>query len=174
MNSHFSESLTTYAKRKEKKEERKREEETKKEDEEMHVFSLASGALYERFLRIMMLSVRKRSSGKIKFWLLENYMSKEMKEYLPAFSKKYGVEYTLVTYKWPHWFVCFGFHLSPLIFSFRLRAQTERQRQIWGMKILFLDVLFPLNVNKVIYVDSDQVRERERERKKEKLTGSFL
>ena len=28
----------------------------------IHVFSLASGALYERFLRIMMLSVRKRTS----------------------------------------------------------------------------------------------------------------
>ena len=28
---------------------------------------------------------------------------------------------------------------------------------IWGYKILFLDVLFPLDVKKIIYVDADQV-----------------
>jgi len=31
------------------------------------------------------------------------------------------------------------------------------QRIIWGYKILFLDVLFPLDVKKVIYVDADQI-----------------
>ena len=45
-----------------------------------------------------------------------------------------------VTYKWPSW----------------LRQQTSKQRIIWGYKILFLDVLFPLDVSRVIYVDSDQ------------------
>lgn len=38
-----------------------------------------------------------------------------------------------------------------------LTQQTEKQRIIWGYKILFLDVLFPLDVKRVIYVDSDQV-----------------
>lgn len=47
----------------------------------------------------------------------------------------------LVTYKWPAW----------------LWPQTEKQRIIWGYKILFLDVLFPLGLKKVIYVDADQV-----------------
>ena len=47
-----------------------------------------------------------------------------------------------VTYKWPEW----------------LRRQSEKQRIIWGYKILFLDVLFPLHVDKIIYVDADQVR----------------
>lgn len=28
---------------------------------------------------------------------------------------------------------------------------------IWGYKILFLDVLFPLDLDKVIFVDADQV-----------------
>lgn len=46
-----------------------------------------------------------------------------------------------VTYKWPEW----------------LRRQSEKQRIIWGYKILFLDVLFPLHVDKIIYVDADQV-----------------
>jgi UDP-glucose:glycoprotein glucosyltransferase len=54
---------------------------------------------------------------------------------------RYGFQVGLVTYKWPNW----------------LRQQTEKQRIIWGYKILFLDVLFPLNLSKVIYVDADQV-----------------
>jgi len=33
----------------------------------------------------------------------------------------------------------------------------KKQRVIWGYKILFLDVLFPLDLKKVIYVDADQV-----------------
>ena len=38
-----------------------------------------------------------------------------------------------------------------------LRPQTEKQRIIWGYKVLFLDVLFPLKVKRVIYIDSDQI-----------------
>ena len=37
-----------------------------KEDEYIHVFSLATGHMYERLLRIMMLSVTKRASMKVK------------------------------------------------------------------------------------------------------------
>ena len=47
--------------------------------EKIHVFSLATGALYERMLKIMMLSVRKRTSGPVKFWLFENYLSPSFK-----------------------------------------------------------------------------------------------
>jgi UDP-glucose:glycoprotein glucosyltransferase len=56
-------------------------------------------------------------------------------------AKEYGFEYELVQYKWPRW----------------LHQQTEKQRIIWGYKILFLDVLFPLDVRKIIFVDADQV-----------------
>ena len=38
-----------------------------------------------------------------------------------------------------------------------LAWQKEKQRIIWGYKILFLDVLFPLDVKKVIFVDTDQI-----------------
>jgi UDP-glucose:glycoprotein glucosyltransferase len=54
-------------------------------------------------------------------------------------SHSYDVE--LVDYVWPSW----------------LRRQTEKQRLIWAYKILFLDVLFPLDVQKIIFVDADQV-----------------
>ena len=56
-------------------------------------------------------------------------------------AQEYNFQYELVTYKWPHW----------------LRPQKEKQREIWGYKILFLDVLFPLDLNKVIFVDADQI-----------------
>jgi UDP-glucose:glycoprotein glucosyltransferase len=35
--------------------------------------------------------------------------------------------------------------------------QTEKQRIIWAYKILFLDVLFPLALRKVIFADADQI-----------------
>jgi UDP-glucose:glycoprotein glucosyltransferase len=111
------------------------------EDDVINVFSLATGHLYERFLKIMMLSVTKRTSSKVKFWLFENFLSPSFKASAIAMSKKIGCEVEFVTYKWPEW----------------LRGQSEKQRIIWGYKILFLDVLFPLGVKKIIYVDADQV-----------------
>ncbi|VDO12597.1 unnamed protein product [Rodentolepis nana] len=111
-------------------------------NETINIFSLASGHLYERFLRIMMLTVIRNTKSPVKFWFLKNYLSPSFKEFIPYMAEKYGFEYELVQYQWPRW----------------LNAQTEKQRIIWGYKILFLDVLFPLNVKKIIFVDADQVR----------------
>ncbi|CAK9802630.1 UDP-glucose:glycoprotein glucosyltransferase [Anthophora quadrimaculata] len=111
------------------------------QEEKLNIFSLASGHLYERFLKIMMLSVMKHTKSPVKFWFLKNYLSPTLKDFLPHMAKEYGFEYELVQYKWPRW----------------LHQQTEKQRTIWGYKILFLDVLFPLNVKKIIFVDADQV-----------------
>ncbi|XP_019756037.2 UDP-glucose:glycoprotein glucosyltransferase [Dendroctonus ponderosae] len=110
-------------------------------EEKLNIFSVASGHLYERFLKIMMLSVLKQTKTPVKFWFLKNYLSPQIKDFLPYMAKEYGFEYELVQYKWPRW-------LTP---------QTEKQRIIWGYKILFLDVLFPLDVKKIIFVDADQV-----------------
>lgn len=110
-------------------------------NETIHVFSLATGAVYERLLRIMMLSVVKHTKSHVKFWLFENYLSPHFKESVDVMARKYGFDIGYVTYKWPEW----------------LHQQSEKQRIIWGYKILFLDVLFPLDLKKVIYVDADQV-----------------
>ncbi|GMT33941.1 hypothetical protein PFISCL1PPCAC_25238 [Pristionchus fissidentatus] len=109
--------------------------------ETINVFSLASGHLYERFMRIMILSVIKNTKAPVKFWLLKNYLSPQFKESLPLMATAYGFEYELVEYKWPRW----------------LHAQKEKHRIMWAYKILFLDVLFPLDLHKVIFVDADQV-----------------
>lgn len=62
-------------------------------------------------------------------------------DFLPRMAAEYGFEFELVQYKWPRW----------------LHQQSEKQRIIWGYKILFLDVLFPLHIKKIIFVDADQV-----------------
>lgn len=111
------------------------------ESNRINIFSLASGHLYERLLRIMMLSVLKNTNTPVKFWFLKNFLSPTFKDFLPYYAEKYNFDYELVQYKWPRW----------------LHQQTEKQRIIWGYKILFLDVLFPLDVKKIIFVDADQV-----------------
>ncbi|KAI1277855.1 UDP-glucose:glycoprotein glucosyltransferase [Xylaria sp. FL0933] len=108
---------------------------------EINIFSVASGHLYERMLNIMMVSVMKNTKHSVKFWFIEQFLSPSFKEFIPYLAQEYGFKYEMVTYKWPHW----------------LRAQKEKQREIWGYKILFLDVLFPLSLDKVIFVDADQV-----------------
>uniref|UniRef100_A0A3P9N2B0 UDP-glucose ceramide glucosyltransferase-like 1 n=1 Tax=Poecilia reticulata TaxID=8081 RepID=A0A3P9N2B0_POERE len=119
----------------------KRDEGEKKKEDILNVFSVASGHLYERFLRIMMLSVLRHTNTPVKFWFLKNYLSPSFKETISHMAKSYGFQYELVQYKWPRW----------------LHQQTEKQRIIWGYKILFLDVLFPLAVDKIIFVDADQI-----------------
>lgn len=108
---------------------------------DINIFSVASGHLYERMLNIMMVSVMKHTSHTVKFWFIEQFLSPSFKAFLPTLAEEYGFRYEMVMYKWPHW----------------LRAQKEKQREIWGYKILFLDVLFPLDLDKVIFVDADQI-----------------
>ncbi|RLV94181.1 UDP-glucose:glycoprotein glucosyltransferase [Spathaspora sp. JA1] len=109
---------------------------------DINVFSIAGGGEYERLLGIMIASVRKQNTNKsVKFWLLDNYMSPQFKRLLPILAKQYNVEYELITYKWPNW----------------LRKQKEKRRTIWGYKILFLDVLFPQDLDKIIFIDADQI-----------------
>ncbi|KIX00898.1 uncharacterized protein Z518_09963 [Rhinocladiella mackenziei CBS 650.93] len=108
---------------------------------DINIFSVASGHLYERMLNIMMVSVMKHTKHSVKFWFIEQFLSPSFKSTLPHLAKHYGFDYEMVTYKWPHW----------------LRGQKEKQREIWGYKILFLDVLFPLDLDKVIFVDADQI-----------------
>jgi UDP-glucose:glycoprotein glucosyltransferase len=78
------------------------------------VFSIASGHLYERLLKIMMLAVRRRSQFSVKFWIIKAFLSPQFKATLPIMASKYNFSYQLVSYKWPFW----------------LRAQQEKQRII--------------------------------------------
>jgi UDP-glucose:glycoprotein glucosyltransferase len=140
----------------------------------IHVFSVASGHMYERLLKIMVLSAVKRTRSLLKFWFIESYMSPQMKAVMPAMARHYGFEYgcappcgrpppkrrALVP-------PCSPFHLvaslparrSLLTYKmpFWLHQQTDRPRMIWAHKILVLDLLFPPDVGRVIVLDCDQV-----------------
>lgn len=121
----------------------KQERSSYKNSSRIDVFGVASGHLYERLIKIMMLSVKRHTEPKtiVTFWLLNNFLSPQFKSALPQMAAKYQFKYKLVKYKWPKW----------------IYPQLEKQRIIWGNKILFLDVLFPLNLERVIYIDSDQI-----------------
>ncbi|EKM57416.1 glycosyltransferase family 24 protein [Phanerochaete carnosa HHB-10118-sp] len=126
---------------KSKPEERTEAAEPATQQAEINIFTVASGLLYERFASIMILSVLRNTNSSVKFWFIENFLSPSFLEFIPHFAEAYNFQYELVTYKWPSW----------------LRQQKEKQRIIWAYKILFLDVLFPMDLKKVIFVDADQI-----------------
>ncbi|KAJ8978902.1 hypothetical protein NQ317_008881 [Molorchus minor] len=111
-------------------------------DEKLNIFSLASGHLYERFLRIMMLSVLKHTKTPVKFWFLKK---------LPVTSNKglftlYGEKNTASNTNWCNINGQDGCINRP------------KNRESFGViKSSSLDVLFPLDVKKIIFVDADQV-----------------
>lgn len=106
----------------------------------------------------MVVSVMRHTNSTVKFWFIQNFLSPSFRAFIPHMARGYGFEYELIAYQWPAW----------------LRPQTEKQRTIWGSvaffhfsqreaddshryKILFLDVLFPLELDRVIFVDADQI-----------------
>jgi len=109
------------------------------DDDRIHVFTVASGHMYERLQSIMIAGAVKRSSRRIKFWFLSDVISPDYRDILDVYADQYGFDYELVTYRWPTW----------------LRKQTEKQRKIWAYKILFLDTLFPTRLRRVLFIDSD-------------------
>ncbi|CAD1809659.1 UDP-glucose:Glycoprotein Glucosyltransferase family protein [Candida parapsilosis] len=109
---------------------------------DINIFTIAGGHEYEKLVSIMIASVKSHNLKKsIKFWILSNFISPQFKVLIPHLIEKYSVEIELVTYKWPTF----------------LRKQSNRQREIWAYKILFLDELFPQDLDRVIFVDADQV-----------------
>lgn len=49
------------------------------DDDRIHVFTVASGHMYERLQKIMILSVIKRTEKRVKFWFIKNYMSPQVR-----------------------------------------------------------------------------------------------
>lgn len=113
----------------------------RKEGAAINVFSIASGKIYERFIAAMMTSVAANTKHELKFWLVDTFMTAEFREQLPKLAKQNQFLYELVSYKWPLW----------------LRQQKIKHREVWGYKVLFLDVLFPSDLEKVVFVDADQI-----------------
>jgi len=115
----------------------------------IHVFSVASGHLYEKLLRVMMASVRKTTKCPVRFWFFDRFMSPEFKTTMSSFASGLNVTFEFVAFKWPSWLRDdAGAHYG---------IRGDKQRLIWAHKILFLDVIFPLDLQRVIFVDADLV-----------------
>ena len=56
---------------------------SQREADTIHIFSLASGHLYERFLKIMMLSVIQHTQSPVKFWFIRNFASPQFVHFVP-------------------------------------------------------------------------------------------
>lgn len=126
---------------------------------------------------LMMVSVMRHTQSTVKFWFIANFLSPSFRAFIPHLAQgalpiphppcspprcssvgqytsweerksreakpdspfshaEYGFDYELVTYKWPHW----------------LRPQKEKQRTIWGYKILFRPFpSLPLSPSKLTY-----------------------
>ena len=66
--------------------------------ETIHIFSLASGNLYERLLKVMATSVRAHTDAPLKFWFLQNYASPHFRAFMPQMAKEMGFEVEFSTW----------------------------------------------------------------------------
>ncbi len=41
--------------------------------------------------------------SRAKFWFIKNYMSPQMRAFVPHMAARYDFDYEFVTYKWPSW-----------------------------------------------------------------------
>jgi UDP-glucose:glycoprotein glucosyltransferase len=67
--------------------------ESASDDDTIHVFTVASGHMYERLQKIMILSAIKRTKNRVKFWFIKNYMSPTMKQFVPIMARQYEFDY---------------------------------------------------------------------------------
>lgn len=114
---------------------------SKKDDDNINIFVIPTDASDEKFAKVMMISVLNNTKSKVKFWILREFVSQEFAKFLHKLSTKYNSEYEFIGYKWPEW----------------LHPETSLLNKKMGYKILFLDVLFPIKVSRIIYIDSKSV-----------------
>lgn len=115
-------------------------------DTHVNVFTVTSGKPYERLALIMMLSVSKNfkdvgKGRKLKFWLLDQFVSPQFRHDVQKLSGAHHFEYAMLSYKFPSW----------------MWPQKVQGRHAKTFKILFLDLLFPRHLPRVVFVDADQV-----------------
>lgn len=66
------------------------------EGDVVNIFTIASGHMYERLQKIMILSVLRHTKARVKLWLIKNYMSPQMRAAMPLMAAQYGFEVCLL------------------------------------------------------------------------------
>ena len=52
---------------------------------------------------VLMAGCRASCRSRLKVWFIKNYMSPQMRAFVPRMAARYGFDYEFVTYKWPSW-----------------------------------------------------------------------
>lgn len=122
----------------------KKEKSTPHIGKELNVYSVLKNDLEEeenyKKMVVATLSSSSCQGEKVKFWILDQpYITESFKKFCEAINQNPSNHGTIefLKYSWPLW----------------LRPQTFNSRKLDSMKLMFLDVLFPLNVSKLLYVD---------------------
>ncbi|CDW78121.1 udp-glucose:glycoprotein glucosyltransferase [Stylonychia lemnae] len=85
---------------------------------------------------------RYKGQNSFKFYFIENqYMSPDFRQNLNALSEKLSFDYELLNYQWP---------------EVILQRDFQPGRNFIFYRVLFLDQLFPQDVDRVIFMDADQ------------------
>jgi len=102
----------------------------------INILSIASGYFQEHLLKITILSILKNTK-KVTFWLIQYFVSPKFKSMIASMALKFGFEYHLLSYSWPGW----------------IRGQGDKWKAASLMKLVFLDVLLPLNLERIIFIE---------------------
>ena len=114
-------------------------------DDTVNIFTVLKDSTDEDVYKKMILNIladvdKSRESRKISFWILDApFLSKSFKDFITNFnenSESLGAHINLLKYNWPNW----------------LRPQRFRYRKMLVSKLLFIDVLFPSNIEQVVYM----------------------
>lgn len=156
---------------------------------DINVFTVASGLLYERMAFLMMVSVLRHTKSSVKFWFIQNFLSPSFKAFIPHMAKgttsahdnrwesllnsltfdsrvrirlrtRHVQMAALVTRSKGETADNLGVRPQTSFDLDRRTPKTDDSGKRDSYKILFLDVLFPLELDRVIFVDSDQCATR--------------
>lgn len=117
----------------------------KLDNERMHVFTILkdNGEDEEKTENmIISLLLNVPEDTEIKFWILDQpFLSKSFKEFCRKINQSADLRGSveLIEYNWPLW----------------LRPQRFSDRRMDLFKVLFIDVMFPQNVSRVLYMNPD-------------------
>lgn len=112
-------------------------------DSTFHVITATICAEDERLALAMIASVLEQSTARIKLWLI-GPLSLQMQSKLNALStspRMRSFSWQVVTYNWPSW----------------LNSLPKYSSRLMAMKVLFLDVMMPAEVSRIVYLAPGQI-----------------
>jgi UDP-glucose:glycoprotein glucosyltransferase len=108
---------------------------------ELNILSVASGRFQEHLLKITILSILRTAKAKVTFWIIQYFPSAKLKAMMRTMAIDYGFDYKLLSYSWPAW----------------LRTQGDKSKAEAIVRLLFIDLVLPFDLDRIIFVEPGQV-----------------